>query len=117
MDHESPYMNIVATVREDKRNIIPAVTHIDGTARVHTVTQSSNPLYWRLLDAFENKTGVGVLLNTSLNIQEPIVESPTQAISCFLRSSVDWLVIGPYMCGDDWRKRILKLDREERNVL
>lgn len=109
MDHESPYMNIVAAVREDKRNIIPAVTHIDGTARVHTVTQSSNPLYWRLLNAFETKTGVGVLLNTSLNIQEPIVESPNQAISCFLRSSVDWLVIGPYMCGDDWRERVRKM--------
>ena len=99
-------MNIVANVRMDKRNIIPAVTHIDGTARVHTVDQKTNPLYWKLIDAFEKKTGVGVILNTSFNIQEPIVENPKQAIDCFLRSSVEWLAIGSYLCDVKWRKKV-----------
>ena len=103
IDQESPYMNIVATVRPEMRNKIPAVTHVDGTARVHTVDRETNPKYWALIDAFEGKTGVGVLLNTSLNIQEPIVENPEQAIQCFLRSSVDWLSIGSFVCGSEWR--------------
>ena len=97
-------MNIVANVREDKKNIIPAVTHIDGTARVHTVDKETNPLYWKLIDAFEKKTGIGVVLNTSFNIQEPIVENPSQAIDCFLRSSVEWLVVGSYICDQKWRE-------------
>lgn len=111
IDQESPYMNIVANVRMDKRDIIPAVTHIDGTARVHTVDQKTNPLYWKLIDAFEKKTGVGVILNTSFNIQEPIVENPKQAIDCFLRSSVEWLAIGSYLCDVKWRKKV------EENIL
>ena len=104
INQESPYMNIVANVREDKKNIIPAVTHTDGTARVHTVDKKDNLLYWKLIDAFEKKTGVGVVLNTSFNIQEPIVENPTQAIDCFLRSSVEFLAIGSYICDIKWRK-------------
>ncbi|MFO0590425.1 MAG: carbamoyltransferase C-terminal domain-containing protein [Polyangiaceae bacterium] len=97
LDQPSPYMNIVARVRNEQRAVIPAVTHVDGSARVHTVDRGVNPLYWSLLDAFERRTGVGVLLNTSFNIQEPIVESPADAVDCFLRSSVDWLAIGPYL--------------------
>lgn len=92
-------MNIVARVRANKHAVIPAVTHVDGAARVHTVSRGVNPLYWALLDAFEQRTGIGVLLNTSFNIQEPIVESPEDAIDCFLRSSVDWLAIGPFLCN------------------
>jgi len=106
IDQESPYMNIVAEVRDDKRTVIPAVTHVDNTARVHTVDRETNPLYWKLLDAFEQKTGVGVLLNTSFNIQEPIVESPAHAIDCFLRSSVEWLVVGSYVCDSTWRAKV-----------
>jgi carbamoyltransferase len=98
LNQPSPYMNIVARVRADKQAVIPAVTHVDGTARVHTVGRAVNPLYWKLIDAFEKRTGIGVLLNTSFNIQEPIVESPSDAIDCFLRSSVDWLAIGPFLC-------------------
>ncbi|MDC0276876.1 hypothetical protein OAK90_00285 [bacterium] len=104
IDQESPYMNIVAYVRPEKRDVIPAVTHVDGTARVHTVDRKINPLYWKLIDAFEQKTGVGVLLNTSFNIQEPIVESPSQAIDCFLRSSVDYMALGNYVCDTKWRE-------------
>jgi len=106
ISQNSPYMNVVAKVREDKKLIIPAVTHVDGTARVHTVSKKVNPLYWELLDNFESKTGVGVLLNTSFNIQEPIVESPEHAIDCFLKSSVDCLAIGSFICNDDWRKQV-----------
>ena len=80
------------------------MTHTDGTARVHTVDKKDNLLYWKLIDAFEKKTGVGVVLNTSFNIQEPIVENPTQAIDCFLRSSVEFLAIGSYICDIKWRK-------------
>ena len=108
INQESPYMNIVAQVKPDKLDVIPAITHIDGSARVHTVNKNTNRLYWKLIDSFEAKTGVAVLLNTSLNIQEPIVENPSQAIDCFLRSSVDFLALGGYICDDKWRKRVLK---------
>lgn len=101
----SPYMNIVSRVRADQRDVIPAVTHVDGTARVHTVARTVNPLYWRLIDRFEARTGVGVLLNTSFNIQEPIVNTPSEAIRTFLASGVDLLAIGGYLCDDAWRRR------------
>jgi carbamoyltransferase len=108
INQKSPYMNIVAKVKVEKLDIIPAITHIDGSARVHTVSKNTNKLYWKLLDSFESKTGVSVLLNTSFNIQEPIVESPSQAIDCFLRSSVDFLAIGGYICDHKWREIALK---------
>ena len=104
----SPYMNIVSEVIENKVGIIPAVTHIDKTARVHTVHSGTNYRYWKLIDEFEKKTGVGVLLNTSFNIQEPIVESPEDAINCYLRSKVDLLVIGNYVCDSNWRDNVKK---------
>ncbi|WP_439109462.1 carbamoyltransferase family protein [Lentibacter sp.] len=93
----SPYMNIVAPVTECHRADIPAVTHTDGSARVHTVSQGANPLYHALLSAFGRATGVPVLLNTSFNIQEPIVYSPADAVATFRASGVDALVIGPYI--------------------
>ena len=101
---DSPYMNIVANVLKDKKKIIPAITHIDGTARVHTVSYESNPLYYNLLKKFGEKTGIPVLLNTSFNIQEPIVRSPSDAIKTFLKSGVDLLVIGNYICDIKWKK-------------
>ena len=99
----SPYMNIVANVLEHKKKVIPAITHIDGTSRVHTVSYESNPLYYNLLKNFGKKTGVPILLNTSFNIQEPIVRSPTDAIRTFLKSGVDLLVIGNYICDNQWK--------------
>ncbi len=105
IDQPSPYMNILAAVRPGKRAVIPAVTHIDGTARVHTVTAAANPLYHRLLSAFGARTGVPVLLNTSFNIQEPIVNTPAEAIATFLRSDMDLLAIGGFLCDADWRAR------------
>ena len=103
ISQNSRYMNIVAKVIEDKKEIIPAITHIDGTARVHTVSSELNPMYYNLLKNFGEKTGVPVLLNTSFNIQEPIVKTPINAISTFLASGVDILIIGNYVCDDDWR--------------
>ncbi len=99
----SPYMNILATVRPEMRGLIPAVTHVDGTARVHSVSREANPLYHRLITAFGARTGVPVLLNTSFNIQEPIVNTPAEAIRTFLASDMDLLAIGGYLCDRDWR--------------
>ena len=72
---------------------IPAVLHVDGTARPQTVSRDADPLYWQLLREFEKETGVPVLLNTSFNIQEPIVCTPEEAVSTFMKSSVDSLVL------------------------
>ena len=89
-----PFMVQVYPVRPEKRAVIPAVTHADGTARVHTVTRGANPLYWRLVNAFGKLTGVPVLLNTSFNENEPIVLRPEEALECFLRTKMDVLVLG-----------------------
>ncbi|PJN95653.1 hypothetical protein CNY89_07200 [Amaricoccus sp. HAR-UPW-R2A-40] len=94
IDQPSPYMNILAAVRAEKRDVIPAVTHVDGTARVHTVSAEANPLYHRLITAFGARTGVPVLLNTSFNIQEPIVNTPAEALATYRASGMDLLAIG-----------------------
>jgi carbamoyltransferase len=97
LDQPSPFMLITCQVRADKQSVIPAVTHVDGSARVQTVTREANPRYWQLLSAFGRVTGVPVLLNTSFNENEPIVNTPDEAISCFLRNDMDMLVLGPYL--------------------
>lgn len=96
MPQQSPFMTLAVPVRDHQRTRIPAVTHVDGSARVQTVSRASNPRYWNLLDRFEKETGIPVLLNTSFNIQEPIVCTPEQALVTFARSGVDALVIGNY---------------------
>ncbi len=94
----SPFMLLVAHVREAKKSIIPAVTHVDGTARVQTVSQTQNPRYYDLISEFEKETGVPVLLNTSFNVKgEPIVFSPNDAIRCFLKTDLDYLILGDYI--------------------
>jgi carbamoyltransferase len=92
-----PFMIQVYPVRPDKREVIPAVTHVDGSGRLQSVSRDSNPRYWALLRAFELQTGVPVLLNTSFNENEPIVERPEQALDCFLRTDMDVLVMGPHV--------------------
>jgi carbamoyltransferase len=87
----------VYPVRPDKRAIVPAVTHVDGTGRLQTVSERSNPRYWRLIKAFDRITGVPIVLNTSFNENEPIVLTPDQAIDCFLRTHMDVLVIGGHV--------------------
>ena len=100
-DVGSPFMEKVIPVREDKREKIPAVTHVDGTGRLHTVDQKSSPLYWKLIKAFEKRTGVPLVLNTSLNENEPIVCTPEEALNCFLRTKMDAIVLGPYYVERD----------------
>jgi carbamoyltransferase len=92
-----PFMIQVYPVRPDKRDVIPAVTHVDGSGRLQSVNRDGNARYWALIRAFEAATGVPVLLNTSFNENEPIVERPEQALECFLRTDMDVLVMGPHM--------------------
>jgi carbamoyltransferase len=95
---DSPFMILTAQVRPDKRRFIPAVTHVDGSARPQTVERDVNPLYWRLIDAFGERTGVPVVLNTSFNLRgEAIVHTPTDAIRTFFSSGMDALVIGGFL--------------------
>jgi carbamoyltransferase len=118
LDADSPYMLLVAPVRPERRiamsaqqrelwgidklNVprsdIPAVTHIDYSARIQTVTECTNPRYYRLLRAFKKRTGCSVLVNTSFNVRgEPIVCSPEDAYRCFMRTHIDHLVLGPFL--------------------
>jgi carbamoyltransferase len=92
--HPSPFMTFAYPVRQEKRSAIPAPTHVDGTARLQTVSRTSNPLYWKLLRAFGDLTGVPVVLNTSFNDNEPIVCRPAEAVDCFRRTQMDVLVMG-----------------------
>ena len=93
------FMLYVVPVHEDKREDIPAVTHVDGTARLQMVRQETNPLYHKLISTFGQATGVPVLLNTSFNLRgEPIVNQPVEAYSTFQRSDIDSLVLGPFWC-------------------
>jgi carbamoyltransferase len=89
-----PFMAEVYPVREEKRSVIPAVTHVDGSGRLQTVNRSDNALYWMLIRAFADRTGVPVVLNTSFNENEPIVLRPEEALDCFLRTRMDVLVLG-----------------------
>jgi carbamoyltransferase len=135
LDVPSPYMLLVADVAPDRRvdpgeaektatglerlhlprSTIPAVTHVDGSARIQTVSSRQNPLYHRLLTAFKERTGCPLLVNTSFNVRgEPIVCTPEDAYRCFRRTNMDHLVLGPFVLdkteqpeleGDsDWRQ-------------
>jgi carbamoyltransferase len=89
-----PFMIKVYPIRPEKRGEIPAVTHADGTGRLQTVSERTNPRYWRLIRAFEVLTGVPIVLNTSFNENEPIVNTPSEALDCFLRTRMDRIVLG-----------------------
>lgn len=135
MDYDSPYMLLVAPVREDKRikekedqknlfgieklkllrSEIPAVTHVDYSARVQTVAKDENPIFYDLIDRFYKKSGCPLVVNTSFNVRgEPIVCRPEEAFMCFMRTEMDYLVIGSYLLDKkeqkplerdvDWRK-------------
>jgi carbamoyltransferase len=116
LDSESPYMLLVAGVQEKRRlpvsangnqgldklkvirSEIPAITHVDYSARVQTVASQDNPLYHRLIQRFGEKTGCPVIVNTSFNVRgEPIVCTPEDAYRCFTRTNLDFLVLGPYV--------------------
>jgi len=95
-DYPSPFMVMAYKIKAEKLDVIPAVAHKDGTGRLQTVEKDVNPLYWKLIRHFGDVTGVPVLLNTSFNENEPIVNTPAQAIDCFLRTRMDILSIGPF---------------------
>ena len=95
--HPSPFMTLAYSVRPEKRDKIPAPTHVDGTGRLQTVTREANPRYWSLIKSFEQLTGVPVVLNTSFNDNEPIVCRPEEALDCFQRTQMDALVLGDFL--------------------
>lgn len=95
--HPVPFMEKVYMIKPEKRSRIPAVVHADGTGRLQTVSKNENLLYYELIKAFGELTGVPILLNTSFNENEPIVNHPQEAIDCFLRTKMDLLVIGGYL--------------------
>jgi len=90
-------MSQVFLLRADKRGLVPAVTHVDGSCRLQTVSSRTNPRFHRLIEAFRRITGVPMLLNTSFNENEPIVCEPAEALDCFLRTGMDILVLGDTM--------------------
>lgn len=93
----SPFMQMAFPVKSEKRDVIPAATHVDGTGRLQTVNRAANPRFWALIDQFRRKTGVPVLLNTSFNESEPIVCQPSEAVECFRRTQIDALVLGDFL--------------------
>jgi carbamoyltransferase len=95
--YPAPFMVSAYRIRPEKRGDVPAITHADGTGRLQTVEKDQNPLYWKLLGRFEELTGIPILLNTSFNENEPVVNTPAEAVDCFLRTNMDVLVAGPYV--------------------
>ncbi len=95
--YPSPFMNLAYSVLPEKRDKIPAPTHVDGTGRLQTVSREANPRYYALISEFERQTGVPVVLNTSFNDNEPIVCRPEEALDCFLRTQMDALVLGNFL--------------------
>jgi len=96
-DENVPFMLQVIPIRPERREQIPAVTHVDGTGRLQTVDRASNPKYYALIESFSRLTGVPMVLNTSFNENEPVVCRPEEALDCFLRTKMDVLVLGTYM--------------------
>lgn len=93
LDEPVPYMEKVFPIKEDKRKLIPAVTHVDGSGRLQSVTKNLSPRYYSLIKKFFEKTGIPILLNTSFNENEPIVNTPKEALDCYLRTNMDVLVL------------------------
>ena len=100
IDQPDPFMTMAPRVRPDKVSVIPAAVHVDGTARIQTVDRDNSPRFYAVIQAFEKLTGVPVILNTSFNRQEPVVSRPEEAISCYLRTAMDVLVLGNFYVTD-----------------
>jgi carbamoyltransferase len=90
----SPYMSRICAVKSDK---VPGITHVDGTARIQTVSREDNPKYYELINEFYKITGIPMVLNTSFNCQEPIVETPKEALDTFNRTEMDMVIINDYI--------------------
>jgi carbamoyltransferase len=95
-----PFMTLAPRIHPDKVHLIPAAAHVDGTGRIQTIERSANPRYYGVIEEYAKLTGIPVILNTSFNRQEPVVNSPEQAISCFHRTDMDALVMGDYYTAD-----------------
>lgn len=93
----SPYMSRIMPVFEDKKDIVPGIVHVDGTARIQTVDKDFNPRWYGLIEEFYNITGVPMLVNTSFNCQEPIVETPEDAVKTFKKVDLDILVVNDWI--------------------
>jgi carbamoyltransferase len=100
-DDDVPFMMQVFQIREARRADIPAVTHVDGSGRLQTVSKKTNPRYYALIEAFRDRTGVPMVLNTSFNENEPVVCQPSEALDCFLRTDMDVLVLGDHFIARD----------------
>lgn len=105
-DYPSPFMVMAYKIKPEQRERIPAVTHGDGTGRLQTVEREVNERYWKLIHKFDQDTGVPVVLNTSFNENEPIVQTPAQAIDCFLRTEMDVLSIGEFFLVKEENARL-----------
>jgi carbamoyltransferase len=115
LEHQSPYMLLVAPVRPDHRTI-PSVTHVDGSARIQTVNREQNPIYYDLIKRFEARTGCPVIINTSFNVRgEPIVMTPHDAYMCFMRTNMDYLVLDCFVL-DKREMQPLQDDVDWRNL-
>jgi carbamoyltransferase len=97
MGEASPFMLMTCQVRKAQQARVPAITHVDGTARQQTVSKGTNPKYWGLIHAFERRTGVPIVINTSFNENEPVVNTPEEGVSCYLRNDMDVLVLGRFL--------------------
>jgi carbamoyltransferase len=102
----SPFMMHVVKIKPQYRDRLPSVTHVDGTGRLQSIERSTNELYYDLIEALGNLSGIPIVLNTSFNENEPIVDTPDQALQCFLRTGLDALVLGRHV--------ILKPEYESR---
>jgi carbamoyltransferase len=110
------YMSLTATVRDEVRGRLPSAVHVDGSARVQTVWQDHDPFLHSLLCEFQKRSGVPVLINTSLNVRgRPIAESPQEALSCFLTTTMDFLILGNVFVHkrDEWRPTTGRTVRRE----
>ena len=99
-DHPDPFMTMAPKIRADKLSVIPAAAHVDGTGRIQTIDRKANPRYYGVIEEYAKLTGVHVILNTSFNRQEPVVNSPAEAISCYLRTDMDRVVLGDFYVQD-----------------
>ena len=111
---DDPFMMQVYPIKAEKSSVIPAVTHVDGSGRLQTISKDGNPLYHQLISAFDKKTGVPILLNTSFNENEPIVLRPAEALDCFLRTRMDVLVLGNHVIT---KTAVVKSSNKERELV
>ena len=99
-NHPDPFMTMAPKIRPEKLSVIPAAAHVDGTGRIQTIDRTANPRFYGVIEEYAKITGIPVILNTSFNRQEPVVNAPAEAISCYLRTDMDRLVLGDYYISD-----------------